>query len=160
MKYSPSTKGFYNPQIHKVIPEDAVEVSDAEYRGLLAGEASGKRIIATSAGTPALTSRPAPYEIDAEFGKVRIRAAVTKMLNAKAAQYHFDGIADACSYTEGMYAEQSKRFVELRDKVRTEMIAQLDKLNGKMDISVIQTMIQHMENMVKNFSLDKENKNG
>jgi len=44
MKYCVATSCFYDPQIHASIPEDAIEVSDAEFRDLSAGRNSGKSI--------------------------------------------------------------------------------------------------------------------
>ena len=45
-KYSPSSGGFYETDIHKTnIPEDAIDVSDEEYEKLFTGQGQGKRIV-------------------------------------------------------------------------------------------------------------------
>lgn len=48
MKYSPSTGGFYLPEIHKDIPPDTIELSDIEYATLYAELSSGKSIKVTN----------------------------------------------------------------------------------------------------------------
>jgi|JRYH01.1.fsa_nt_gb hypothetical protein len=42
--YSPGTKGFYSPAIHKSIPDDAVEISAEEHKELIAAQSEGKII--------------------------------------------------------------------------------------------------------------------
>lgn len=60
MYFSPSTGGFYDREINLSIPSDAVEISVAEHDVLLAGQSSGKRIVAGSDGQPMLQDRPPP----------------------------------------------------------------------------------------------------
>lgn len=58
MKYSPTTKGFYDPIINKTIPPDAVDISRERHRSLLDGEAMGDEIVANSTtGVPELVKR-------------------------------------------------------------------------------------------------------
>lgn len=45
MYASKSKRGFYHPDIHSPMPEDAVEISDELYRALRDGESSGKVIV-------------------------------------------------------------------------------------------------------------------
>ncbi|GGY07019.1 phage tail assembly chaperone [Paludibacterium paludis] len=60
MFYSKSS-GFYSRQLHcAAIPSDAVELTDAQYRALLDGQAAGKRIVAGADGKPVLADPPAP----------------------------------------------------------------------------------------------------
>lgn len=61
-KYSASEKGFFLPEIHDVIPEDAVDVSEQEHEDLLAGQSAGLAITADDDGRPVLTEPvlPAP----------------------------------------------------------------------------------------------------
>ena len=63
MFYSKSTGGFYTPEIHKVIPADAVAITDAQWRALLDGQSQGKVIEADANGRPVLgaPAPPAPY---------------------------------------------------------------------------------------------------
>ncbi|MDF3935348.1 DUF4376 domain-containing protein [Pseudomonas citronellolis] len=58
MFYSRATGGFYSSDIHgDSIPADAVEISDAEYAALLAGQAAGRVIQADADGHPVLAER-------------------------------------------------------------------------------------------------------
>lgn len=53
--YSASTRGFYAKDIHgEDIPADAVEISDEEWAGLLAGQADGQTIVPGKDGKPVL----------------------------------------------------------------------------------------------------------
>lgn len=61
MFYAQSTSGFYDRAIHgDSIPTDAVEITAEEHQALLAGQSSGKRIVADVAGRPYLADPPAP----------------------------------------------------------------------------------------------------
>ena len=52
--YSKSTGGFYDNQIHNVLPEDAVEITAEYHATLLAGQAQGKTIMPGKDGKPVL----------------------------------------------------------------------------------------------------------
>lgn len=84
MEYSKETGGFYLPAIHGAnIPADAVEITDAEHKALLAGQSAGRLIRADANGRPVLVDPPAPTlastvatalaTIDAEAGNARAR---------------------------------------------------------------------------------------
>lgn len=60
MFYSKATGGFYRSEIHKVIPPDAVSITDAEWRALLDGQSQGKVIAGNGSGRPVLQDPPAP----------------------------------------------------------------------------------------------------
>ena len=46
MRYSASTNGFYASDIdYKSVPEDCVEISDADYKFLMDGQASRNAIV-------------------------------------------------------------------------------------------------------------------
>ena len=61
MFFSKSTGGFYDNAIHgNALPADAVEITDEEHASLLAGQASGKRIVANATGRPTLQDPPPP----------------------------------------------------------------------------------------------------
>lgn len=60
MKYSASTRGFYEESIHQNIPEDAVDVSDADYKYLFDGQSNGQIIVPDASGNPVLKDAPAP----------------------------------------------------------------------------------------------------
>lgn len=42
--YSPKEKGFYNSNVHAVMPEDVFEISDDLYKTLMEGQSLGKAI--------------------------------------------------------------------------------------------------------------------
>ena len=57
MYYSKTTGGFYSFDIHgSTMPSDCVEIDDATYRSLLAGQSTGKQIVADQDGNPILTA--------------------------------------------------------------------------------------------------------
>lgn len=43
--YSRTTKGFYDPEFHKTMPEDAYEIGDELHLSLLQDQANGKVIV-------------------------------------------------------------------------------------------------------------------
>lgn len=61
MHYSPSTGGFYLPEIHgEAIPADAVAISKAEYDALMQGQSAGQQIRPGAGGRPELQDHDAP----------------------------------------------------------------------------------------------------
>lgn len=61
--YSPSTGGFYCPQIHgKAVPRDAVPVTAADHARLLDGQAAGCSIVAGPDGAPTLADAAPPTD--------------------------------------------------------------------------------------------------
>lgn len=59
IRYSATTGGFYHAALHDgAIPDDAVPVSERRHRALLAGQGTGRAIVAGAAGTPELTAAP------------------------------------------------------------------------------------------------------
>jgi hypothetical protein len=55
-----STRGFYDPEIHTTMPEDAIEMPDGLHAELMAGQSEGKVITWGKKGLPYLADRPAP----------------------------------------------------------------------------------------------------
>jgi len=59
MRYSKSTGGFYDAEIHGAsIPSDSVEISNEEYDALLTGQSNGMAISSDADGYPCLAERP------------------------------------------------------------------------------------------------------
>lgn len=59
--YSASTGGFYLDSIHgDAIPADALEIPADDHVALLAGQSTGKRIVAAADGRPILVDPPRP----------------------------------------------------------------------------------------------------
>jgi hypothetical protein len=59
-KYSPSNNAFYDTVINRVIPDDAVNITDQAWSDLLAGQAEGKLIACGADMRPCLTEQPLP----------------------------------------------------------------------------------------------------
>jgi hypothetical protein len=59
VRYSPSTRGFYDSEVHEEIPSDGVALTRTQYEALLAAQAGGKTIV-MSGGTPVAAAPPAP----------------------------------------------------------------------------------------------------
>ncbi|EMV7654251.1 tail fiber assembly protein [Escherichia coli] len=59
MYYAKSTGGFYTPEINgKNIPDDAIEITEDEYLGLLQAQADGKIITSDNNGNPVAIDPP------------------------------------------------------------------------------------------------------
>ena len=59
MKYSKTTKGFYDTSVHgENIPKDAVDISEQYHLNLFQGQAAGKLIVSDSSGYPILQDAP------------------------------------------------------------------------------------------------------
>lgn len=116
MYYSPSTNGFYTPEIHgDNIPADAVEITREHYDALLAGQSNGQRIVADADGYPILQDPPAPtpQQIEAAF-----TAAIQERLDSFARERGYDSILSACTYATSSvprFAAEGKRAVDVRD---------------------------------------------
>lgn len=55
MFYSPSTSGFYLPDIHgSAIPADALEITPSQYQSLMVGQSGGQIIAPGAGGIPEL----------------------------------------------------------------------------------------------------------
>jgi hypothetical protein len=61
MYYSPSTKGFYDPEINSNIPSDKVSLTDQEYQELMAAQSAGKVISVVNGAL--VSSDPAPVVV-------------------------------------------------------------------------------------------------
>jgi hypothetical protein len=58
--YSPAARGFFIDAMNLALPLDAVEVTEADYRALLDGQAAGRPIQAGPDGKPQLAAAPTP----------------------------------------------------------------------------------------------------
>lgn len=92
MMYSPSTRGFYCPEIHSSIPADAVDVTADDYAALMAGQANGGRIEPGQDGQPALVAPAAPTTADAVSAERETMRC--SRLQARSA-LHLAGLLDA-----------------------------------------------------------------
>lgn len=63
---SKSTRGFYDPEIHGSMPEDALEITPERHAELLAGQSKGKVITWGNDGFPVLVDPPPPSDEELE----------------------------------------------------------------------------------------------
>lgn len=90
--YSKTTGGFYDNQIHNVLPEDAVKITAEYHATLLAGQAQGKTIMPGKDGKPVLAPL-APSHLHQWNGKEwMLDKAATSQLLAEAIDQGTDAI--------------------------------------------------------------------
>jgi hypothetical protein len=99
MHYSKSTGGFYTPQIHDPMPDDAVAISDELYAALLTAQSNGQVITMGAAGLPIAVDRP-PVLQTPEQSAAQLSRAVQARLDAAAQALGYDGILAAISYAD------------------------------------------------------------
>ncbi|OUR38548.1 hypothetical protein B9J96_06040 [Enterobacter roggenkampii] len=71
--YSPSTRGFYQSQIHKEYPADAIEIDESEYFRLIQAQQNGMEITPGAYGSPVLTEPVIDYVAQAQQVKNSLR---------------------------------------------------------------------------------------
>lgn len=82
MFYSKSTNAFYDSALNSLIPDDAKEVSDAQWQAALDGQAQGETITADADGMPVLAPAKAPrFAVLKAAALDSFRAEREKMLN-------------------------------------------------------------------------------
>lgn len=91
-KFSASTCGFYDDEIHEPdqIPADAVDIAEDEYNALLDGQSAGKRIQAGPDGRPVLLDPPAPTT-----GQLTAKARADRDALLSVATLRMDPLKDA-----------------------------------------------------------------
>lgn len=97
--YSAATGGFYDDGLHDPdkLPPDVVEIDEAAYRALLAGQAAGQVITAGAGGEPVLAERPGPT---LEQSCAALKASVQLQLDQAAQAAGYDDIKSAVSYAD------------------------------------------------------------
>ncbi len=59
IRYSATTGGFYHAGLHAgAIPDDAIPITERRHRELLAGQGTGRAIVASTSGAPELAAAP------------------------------------------------------------------------------------------------------
>jgi hypothetical protein len=121
MKYRASARGFFDSDLHRTIPEDAVTVPARRYAALLAGQAEGHEIVADARGRPQLRSLQ-PQTVEAAMAacvhairqeaarRIDQRFPVWKQLNALRENrdpgfHEIDAIRAASNLIEGQMRE-------------------------------------------------------
>lgn len=98
MYYSKSTGGFYQDDRHAgFIPADAVAIPEGRRDELLAGEATGLRIVPDEHGFPTLVDAP---PLSAEAMRAALTSDVQNHLDATAQSFGYDDIRSAVTYAE------------------------------------------------------------
>lgn len=79
--YSPA--GFFDDAIHPAIPADAVQITAARHRALLAGQADGRRIVTGDDGRPRL-ARASAEPIEQRRARLhdRVRREAARRIDA------------------------------------------------------------------------------
>jgi hypothetical protein len=129
-RYSPSTRGFYDLEVNGNIPEDAVDITVAEYEEMLAGQVEGKRIVPGPDGHPMLVDPPPPTE---EQREAALTAQVQQRLDDFAKSRGYDNILSACSYATSsnpIFAAEGQYCVTARDMTWAAFYAILESLEA------------------------------
>ena len=151
--YSKSTGGFYLSEIHgNNIPEDVVEITEAEHAALIEGQSKGQRIVADENGRPILQDPPPPT---AEQIMARLEARVQRWLDDQAQALGYDDIKSAVTYAEEpsvpKFQQEGQAMRQLRSMAwarcyeilnavqagqrsiptEAELVAEMDALKGK-----------------------------
>lgn len=74
---------FYDSEINQ-IPQNSVEITEAQWQELLDGQSTGKVIVADSNGSPILQDAPAPTQeqLDAQQAQINAKASALIKLTA------------------------------------------------------------------------------
>ena len=129
MYYSKITGGYYTKDVHgDNIPYDAVLITDEDHAVLLAGQSSGRKIIADGNGRPMLTTAPGPdykwtgssWVLDLDHQKKRIVGLMQHYMDSKAVAYGYDHILSAISYADSgveKWRKEGSAFKSWRESV-------------------------------------------
>jgi hypothetical protein len=138
-RYSPSSKGFFIPGLHAVVPDDAVQITEAEHADLLTGQSLGKVITPDAQGRPILIDPTPPTEAELlavwrAATKVSAFQAKGALLNrglldeATAAATAAGGLTLLAWQTATEYARLSPAIVALAPAIGITDPADLDEL--------------------------------
>lgn len=111
MFYAASTKGFYDPTINTVIPNDAVEITTEYWQELLAEQSQGKSIEPDSEGYPIAVVIPITKEQTIEAINYSIQAA----LDDGARKWGYSSIVAGASYYGSNNAQYNADAIALMD---------------------------------------------
>lgn len=115
--YSFSTRGFYRQDLHgSAMPADAIEITAESYADLVAGQATGLRIVRGDGGVPSLAQ---PLPLTDEQVQATFVAAIQQRLDDFARTRNYDNILSACTYATSSvpkFAAEGQRAVDLRDQ--------------------------------------------
>jgi hypothetical protein len=92
--YSKSTSGFYDSNIHTIMPSDKVEISQPYYDLLMKGQSEGKTISSNVSGEPILTA-PA---VSLESKIKQYDSALTTFIDSVAQSLKYTSVYTAISF--------------------------------------------------------------
>lgn len=138
-RYSPSSKGFFIPGLHAVIPDDAVQITEAEHTALLDGQAQGAQIVPGPDGAPTLLWPTPPTEAEllaawraqTKVSAFQAKGALLnrgKLVAAEAAATAAGGLTLLAWQTATEYARLSPAIVALAPAIGITDPADLDEL--------------------------------
>jgi len=140
-KYSPSTGGFYHADIHDVMPDDVVDVTDEEHSALMLEQEQGKRITFSN-GAVVAVDPPPPTDAEIQAGLV---SAVQQHLDDVARTRNYDGILSLCTYATSsveQFAAEGQAGIAWRDAVWEYCYQVLDDVQaGHRNIPTSQNLI-------------------
>jgi|GEM_PF-3578502 hypothetical protein len=136
--YSVKEQGFFNSEIHKDIPEDAIQITDEYYNVLLNGQSNGKQIITDENGYPILLDLSKGKE--KEIYLYEFEENVLKYLDNVAKERGYDDIISLCSYATSSNEQFRKEGIagnEFRDKVWIKFFELSEQIkNGERDLRI------------------------
>lgn len=105
--FSKSTNGFYNTRVNKIIPEDAVEITEEEHKRLLEVQAVGGRITSDANNRPVIDETPrervitcTAYQFYRALSIIGLRQAVESALVSSQNQELIDAFVKAPEFTQ------------------------------------------------------------
>lgn len=114
MFYSESTKGFYDPEIHSSIPNDAIELPKEQYSSLIQEQSQGKVFTVLNNAVHAVERTTQTLSID------DYKIIVQKYLDQTAQSRGYDNIVSACSYlgsSNTTFKSEAQSCLDFRDEV-------------------------------------------
>ena len=123
--YSKTTGGFYDNQIHNILPEDAVKITAEYHATLLAGQAQGKTIMPGKDGKAVLAEQPPCSSSTWDGEQWHIDPECAARLKAEQQDEMWERIKDkrADNLRHGVYVKSAGKWFHTDDNSRTQYIA-------------------------------------
>lgn len=147
-RYSPSTNGFYLPELSTApVPDDAVDVSTAEHAALMQAQGAGKVIRPDRDGRPVAADPPPP---STEQIMSRLNARVQFWLDEQARALGYADMKSAVTYAEESavpkFQQEGQALRRLRSLVWSRCYEVLDSAQaGQRSIPTEDELIAEME---------------
>ncbi len=96
--YSATSKGFFSDAVHDVLPNDAVEITQAEHKELLDGQSVGLAIVPDANGKPVLQviDTAIPFEVL----KASLKTSIDTAAETERLKYITAGTGQAMTYQQ------------------------------------------------------------